>query len=81
MSLIFFGTIPILIHLKKTFLISKLSVLSLIITLIIVVVFTQQYGILGTAIGILISNIINQAIAFIKTYIVIMNSIKYLITF
>jgi len=70
MSLIFFGTIPILIHLKKTFLISKLSVLSLIITLIIVVFFTQQYGILGTAIGILISNIITQGIAFIKTYMI-----------
>jgi len=68
MSLIFFGTVPILIHLKRTFLISKLSILNFISTLIIVLLFTKKYGILGTALGILISNIINQGIAFIKTY-------------
>tara|TARA_B100000963_G_scaffold24522_2_gene18352 strand:- start:3139 stop:4590 length:1452 start_codon:yes stop_codon:yes gene_type:complete len=68
MSLIFFGTIPILIHLKRTFLISKLSILSLIITLSIVIPLTYSHGVIGTVFGILLSNLINQTIVFLKTY-------------
>lgn len=67
MSLIFFGTVPILIHLKRTFLISKLSILTLIITLSIVIPLSYSHGVTGTVFGILLSNLINQTIAFLKT--------------
>ena len=67
-SLIFFGSAPVLIHLKKTFLISKLSVFSFILNIIIVICFINTFGLIGAVIGILISNLIIELIRFIIVY-------------
>jgi len=67
-SLLFFGYVPILIHLKKTFLISKFSVFNFILNIIIVIYFINTFGLIGAVIGILISNLITQVIYFIILY-------------
>ena len=67
-SLLFFGYVPILIHLKKTFLISKFSVFSFFFTLIVVINFINGFGLIGAVIGILISNLIIELIRFIIVY-------------
>ena len=67
-SLLFFGYVPILLHLKKTFLISKFSIFSFLVTLIIVINFIYGFGLIGAVVGILISNLITQVIYFIIVY-------------
>ena len=67
-SLLFFGYVPILLHLKKTFLISKFSIFSFLVTLIVVINFIYGFGLIGAVVGILISNLITQAIYFIIVY-------------
>tara|TARA_B100000945_G_scaffold164857_1_gene132219 strand:+ start:707 stop:2158 length:1452 start_codon:yes stop_codon:yes gene_type:complete len=67
-SLLFFGYVPILVHLKKTFLISKFSIFSFLFNLIIVISFINVFGLIGAVVGILISNLITQVIYFIIVY-------------
>lgn len=67
-SLLFFSYVPILVHLRKTFLISKFSIFSFLVTSITVISFIYFYGLIGAVLGILFSNLITQVIYFIIVY-------------